>query len=128
MEFRAPKRVATHALADPCSRPLPRRAVQLWWPQCEAMVAFAKLHEDQGDPCSLKRLQMVTAWALKHLATDKEWLGYLDRGGEPTHRFKGGPFKGCFHVPRALLLVDLAVSRRLELLGVKVELPPTAGS
>lgn len=33
-----------------------------------------------------------------------EWYGYLDRRGEVTHRFKGGPYKGCFHVPRALWL------------------------
>jgi N-acylglucosamine 2-epimerase len=30
-----------------------------------------------------------------------EWYGYLDRRGEVTHRFKDGPYKGCFHVPRA---------------------------
>lgn len=35
-----------------------------------------------------------------------EWFGYLDRKGRPTHEFKGGPYKGCFHVPRALWMVD----------------------
>ena len=27
----------------------------------------------------------------------------LDRRGEPTHLLKGNNYKGCFHVPRALL-------------------------
>ncbi len=29
-----------------------------------------------------------------------------DREGKVTHRFKGGPYKGCFHVPRALFLLE----------------------
>lgn len=33
-----------------------------------------------------------------------EWFGYLDCGGKVTHTFKGGPYKGCFHVPRALFM------------------------
>ena len=33
-----------------------------------------------------------------------EWFGYLDTTGKVTHTFKGGPYKGCFHVPRALFM------------------------
>jgi N-acylglucosamine 2-epimerase len=33
-----------------------------------------------------------------------EWFGCLNRQGQVTQRFKGGPYKGCFHVPRALWL------------------------
>lgn len=32
------------------------------------------------------------------------WFGYLDRRGDVSQRFKGGPYKGFFHVPRALFL------------------------
>ena len=32
-----------------------------------------------------------------------EWFGYCDRQGNVTHSLKGGAYKGCFHVPRALL-------------------------
>jgi N-acylglucosamine 2-epimerase len=31
-----------------------------------------------------------------------EWFGYLKRDGTPLHTAKGGKWKGCFHVPRAL--------------------------
>jgi N-acylglucosamine 2-epimerase len=33
-----------------------------------------------------------------------EWFGYLDRPGEVFLPLKGGKWKGCFHVPRALWL------------------------
>ena len=39
-----------------------------------------------------------------------EWYGYLDRFGNKTHSFKGGPYKGCFHVPRALRMVEALLS------------------
>ena len=33
-----------------------------------------------------------------------EWFGYLTRRGERLLDIKGGKWKGCFHVPRALML------------------------
>jgi N-acylglucosamine 2-epimerase len=33
-----------------------------------------------------------------------EWFGYLNRRGERLLSLKGGKWKGCFHVPRALYL------------------------
>jgi N-acylglucosamine 2-epimerase len=33
-----------------------------------------------------------------------EWFGYLNRRGEVLLDLKGGKWKGCFHVPRALYL------------------------
>ena len=33
-----------------------------------------------------------------------EWFGYLNRRGEVLLPLKGGKWKGCFHVPRALYL------------------------
>jgi N-acylglucosamine 2-epimerase len=57
-------------------------------------------------PRYFERFQAVFGWALEHLVDTKhgEWYGYTTRDGEVTHRFKGGPYKGCFHVPRALLM------------------------
>jgi N-acylglucosamine 2-epimerase len=31
-----------------------------------------------------------------------EWFGYLNRRGEVLVPLKGGKWKGCFHLPRAL--------------------------
>ena len=40
-------------------------------------------------------------WVWKH---GGEWFGYLTRRGERLLDLKGGKWKGCFHVPRALYL------------------------
>uniref|UniRef100_A0A8C0LFY1 N-acylglucosamine 2-epimerase n=1 Tax=Canis lupus dingo TaxID=286419 RepID=A0A8C0LFY1_CANLU len=35
-----------------------------------------------------------------------EWFGYLTREGKVALTIKGGPFKGCFHVPRCLAMCE----------------------
>jgi len=67
--------------------------MKLWWPQAEAMIAFAMAFEASGgkDEESLKKFVTVADWTYKHLVTDKEWYGYADRTGTVTHKFKGGP-------------------------------------
>lgn len=74
------------------------------------MIAFAKALEATGDEGHWVRFKQVAQWTYDHLVTDKEWYGYCERSGAVTHRFKGGPYKGAFHVPRALLLCDQALS------------------
>ncbi|MCE5340443.1 MAG: AGE family epimerase/isomerase [Planctomycetaceae bacterium] len=44
-----------------------------------------------------------------------EWFGYLSRQGQVLFQSKGGKWKGCFHLPRALFLC----SKELELLAAK---------
>ena len=50
--------------------------------------------------------ERVNDYAWKRFADPEygEWLGYLNRRGEPLLELKGGKWKGCFHVPRALYL------------------------
>jgi N-acylglucosamine 2-epimerase len=89
--------------------------MKLWWPHCEAMVAFAMLLEEHSDMWS--RFVQVSDYTLKTFsaATDGgEWFGYCDRAGKPTHRFKGGPYKGCFHVPRALFFTYEILDRLMH--------------
>ncbi len=31
-----------------------------------------------------------------------------------THTFKGGPYKGCFHVPRALFFCEQQLQKALD--------------
>ena len=43
-----------------------------------------------------------------------EWYGYLRRDGKPTQpACKGSTFKGPFHVPRCLILVDQMMTQIL---------------
>ena len=57
---------------------------------------------------------LAAEYALAHFsdaAGGGEWYGYCDRDGRVTHPFKGGPYKGCFHVPRALLKCEAILER-----------------
>ncbi|KAI2601311.1 RENBP isoform 10, partial [Pan troglodytes] len=45
-----------------------------------------------------------------------EWFGYLSREGKVALSIKGGPFKGCFHVPRCLAMCE-------EMLGALLSRP-----
>jgi N-acylglucosamine 2-epimerase len=78
--------------------------MKLWWPHCEALVALAEAWRHTRDPRWMQRFEEVAEWTFARFpdAQHGEWYGYLDRAGGVTHRFKGGPYKGCFHVPRAL--------------------------
>jgi len=80
--------------------------MKLWWPHCEALYAHLLNYSLTGDPDDRAAFEQVHAYAFEHFPDPEhgEWYGYLDRTGHVTHRFKGGPYKGCFHVPRALWL------------------------
>lgn len=57
--------------------------MKLWWPQAEAMIAFAKAFAATMQPAHLERLQVVADWTYAHLVDHKrgEWFGYSDRAG-----------------------------------------------
>jgi len=80
--------------------------MKLWWPHNEAMVAFAHNLLAEGLEQDWADFLKITNYALERFPDPEhgEWFGYLNRRGEVTHRFKGGPYKGCFHVPRSLHL------------------------
>jgi N-acylglucosamine 2-epimerase len=80
--------------------------MKLWWPHCEALYAHILNYSITGEDRDLDAFRLVDDYAFRHFSDPAhgEWFGYLDREGRVTHRFKGGPYKGCFHVPRALLL------------------------
>jgi N-acylglucosamine 2-epimerase len=81
-------------------------SMKLWWPHCEALYAHLLNYHITGDRGDLQAFRQVHEYTFARFPDHEfgEWYGYLDREGRPTHRFKGGPYKGCFHVPRALFL------------------------
>jgi N-acylglucosamine 2-epimerase len=80
--------------------------MKLWWPHCEATYAMLLAFSVTGENRYAERFEQVADYAFRHLSDPEhgEWYGYLDRRGSPTHTLKGGPYKGCFHVPRFLWL------------------------
>ena len=79
--------------------------MKLWWPHTEALYALVLAYSLTGQEVFKEWHEKIHRYAFETFVDwDKgEWFGYADRRGELTHRLKGGDYKGCFHVPRALL-------------------------
>lgn len=77
---------------------------KLWWVHLEALVALAKAYEHTGRKELMDWYEKVHDYAWSHFsdADNGEWYGYLNRQGEVLLDLKGGKWKGCFHVPRAM--------------------------
>ena len=79
---------------------------KLWWVHLEALVAMALAYAHTGREECRAWYDRVHAYAWPRFSDPAfgEWYGYLNRRGEVLLPLKGGKWKGCFHVPRALLL------------------------
>ncbi len=79
---------------------------KLWWVHLETLVALAIGYRLTGDQRCWEWYQRVHEYTWSHFADPEqgEWFGYLNRRGEVLLNLKGGKWKGCFHVPRAMLL------------------------
>lgn len=83
--------------------------MKLWWPQNELLIASLMLYRDTKRPEYLAWFEKALAYsrAVFSDAEYGEWYGYLRRDGKPTEpASKGSTFKGPFHLPRMLIMVD----------------------
>ncbi|NBC25682.1 MAG: N-acylglucosamine 2-epimerase [Bacteroidetes bacterium] len=89
--------------------------MKLWWPHTEALYACLLNYSVTGSERDLRDFEKVHNYTFSHFPDHKygEWFGYLDRRGDVSQRFKGGPYKGCFHAPRSLFQC-VQLLRRLE--------------
>lgn len=80
---------------------------KLWWVHVEALVALAKAYQVTGDERCATWFEKVHEYTWNHFRDKEhdEWFGYLNRRGEVLLTAKGGKWKGCFHIPRALYQV-----------------------
>ena len=80
-------------------------SLKLWWPHTEALYACLLNYSITGDQKDFADFEKVHSYTFSRFPDSEhgEWFGYLDRYGNVSQRFKGGPYKGCFHVPRGLL-------------------------
>ena len=82
---------------------------KLWWVHLETLIALGKGYHFTGDERCAAAFERVHDWAwLKFRDAEHggEWFGYLNRRGEVLLDLKGGKWKGCYHVPRALLEIS----------------------
>jgi len=78
---------------------------KLWWVHVETLISLLKGYLlTQNEECLIwfKKVHDYT-WSHFPDPVYGEWFGYLNRQGEVLLPLKGGKWKGCFHVPRALL-------------------------
>ena len=91
--------------------------MKLWWPHNEILIASLMLYRDTGKEEYLDKFYLTLEYC-KRVFSDPaygEWYGYLRRDGEPTMpSTKGSTFKGPFHLPRMLSMVDVMLG---ELIG-----------
>ncbi len=79
---------------------------KLWWVHLESLVALAMGYRLTGREDCWEWYKKLHDYTWSHFADPEygEWFGYLNRRGEVLLNLKGGKWKGCFHVPRALYL------------------------
>ena len=89
--------------------------MKLWWPHNEALIASMMIYRDTKDEKYLDIFYQILDYCKQHFADEYgEWYGYLRRDGKPTQpACKGSTFKGPFHVPRSLILVDQMMTQIL---------------
>jgi N-acylglucosamine 2-epimerase len=90
---------------------------KLWWVHLETLVALVMAYSSTGKEEYWQWFEKVHDYSWEHFADKEfgEWFGYLNRQGQVLFQSKGGKWKGCFHLPRALLLC----SKELEKLAAK---------
>ncbi len=92
---------------------------KLWWVHLETLIGLLKGYELTGNKDCLHWFEKVHNYTWPRFSAayaddpdsyrdslvstaPSEWWGYLNRRGERLLDLKGGKWKGCFHVPRAL--------------------------
>ena len=79
---------------------------KLWWVHLETLVALLIGFNLTGRQECFDWFERVHNYTWSNFTDSEygEWFGYLSRQGELLLNLKGGKWKGCFHVPRALYL------------------------
>ena len=86
---------------------------KLWWVHLEALITLIKGYRLTGRKDMLKWFEIIHNYSWKHFHDEKygEWYGYLNRRGEVLLPLKGGKWKGCYHLPRAQLVISKELER-----------------
>nr|XP_033778112.1 N-acylglucosamine 2-epimerase [Geotrypetes seraphini]XP_033778123.1 N-acylglucosamine 2-epimerase [Geotrypetes seraphini]XP_033778133.1 N-acylglucosamine 2-epimerase [Geotrypetes seraphini] len=89
--------------------------MKMWWPHTEALIAFLMAYFETREAKLLQLFQKVFEFVFSKFTDPEhgEWFGYLSQEGKVALNIKGGPFKGCFHVPRCLYMCELILDKLL---------------
>jgi N-acylglucosamine 2-epimerase len=91
--------------------------MKFWWPHNELLNASLMLYRDTKDEKYLRLFFEALAYSRGHFSDPEfgEWYGYLHRDGTPTVPApKGNLFKGPFHLPRMLIMLDTMLGELID--------------
>lgn len=91
--------------------------MKLWWPHNEILIASLMAYRDTRDERYWNWFEQTMDYCRQYFCDDEygEWYGYLRRDGKPTMpSTKGSTFKGPFHLPRSMILVDKMLGEMLD--------------
>lgn len=82
--------------------------MKLWWVHNECLIATLTAYKLTGEEKYFHRFEEIHKYAFDHFADKEygEWYGYLHRDGTVSHTQKGSMWKGPYHLPRCLMLVE----------------------
>ena len=81
--------------------------MKLWWVHLETMIATLMAYQHTKTDKHWDSFLQVFNYTMDNFPlAGGEMAGYLSREGRVKMNFKGGPYKGCFHVPRALMICE----------------------
>ncbi len=88
--------------------------MKLWWPHNEILIASLMAYRDTQDEKYFAWFEKTLDYCKEYFEEKEygEWYGYLRRDGKPTEpSAKGSTFKGPFHLPRMLVMVDQMIEQ-----------------
>ena len=91
--------------------------MKLWWPHNEILIASLMAYRDTNDEYYLDNFKMTLEYCKKVFSDPEfgDWYGYLRRDGKPTEpACKGSTFKGPFHLPRMLIMLDTMIDEMIK--------------
>lgn len=91
--------------------------MKLWWPHNEILIASLMAYEKTKEEVYFQWFEKTLAYCQAYFADEQygEWYGYLRRDGKPTEpSTKGSTFKGPFHLPRMLIMVEQMLLRLMD--------------
>ncbi len=91
--------------------------MKLWWPHNEILIASLMAYRDTKDSYYLDNFKKTLDYCKEYFSDPQygDWYGYLRRDGKPTEpACKGSTFKGPFHLPRMLIMIDQMIAEILD--------------
>ena len=82
--------------------------MKLWWVHNEALIATLTAYKLTNEEKYFDWFKKVHEYCFSHFSDKEygEWYGYLHRDGTVSHTQKGSLWKGPYHLPRCLILIE----------------------